>query len=64
MVIFFKKWKKYNEIQLTKNKMDIYIGKMTNHPPSPETIFFQKGSIIFWLLKFLVHKKYILNTNF
>ena len=22
MVIFYKKWKKYNEIQLTKNKMD------------------------------------------
>ena len=23
MVIFYKKWKKYNEIQLTKNKMDL-----------------------------------------
>ena len=22
VVIFFKKWKKYNEMQLTKNKMD------------------------------------------
>ena len=22
MVIFYKKWKKYNEIQLTKSKMD------------------------------------------
>ena len=28
--------KKYNEIQLTKNKMDLNIRKMTNHPPSPE----------------------------
>ena len=29
---------KYNEIQLTKNKMDLNIRKMTNHPPSPITI--------------------------
>ena len=35
MVIFYKKQKKYNEIQLTKNKMDLNIQKMTNHPPSP-----------------------------
>ena len=35
MVIFYKKWKKYNEFQLTKNKMDLNIRKMTNHPPSP-----------------------------
>ena len=33
MVIFYKKWKKFNEIQLTKNKMDLNIRKMTNHPP-------------------------------
>ena len=32
MVIFYKKWKKYNEIQLTKNKMDLNIRKITNHP--------------------------------
>ena len=37
MVIFYKKWKKYNEIRLTKNKMDLNSRKMTNHPPSPET---------------------------
>ena len=36
MVILYKKWKKYNEIQLTKNKMDLNIRKMTNHPPSHE----------------------------
>ena len=35
VVIFNKKWKKYNEIQLTKNKMDLNIRKMTNHPLSP-----------------------------
>ena len=34
MVIFYKKWKKYNETQLTKKK-DLNIRKMTNHPPSP-----------------------------
>ena len=26
----------YNEIQLTKNKMDLNIRKITNHPPSPD----------------------------
>ena len=36
MVIFDKKWKKYNEIQLTKNQMDLNIRKMTNHPLSLE----------------------------
>ena len=32
MVIFNKKFKKYNEIQLTKNKVDLNIRKMTNYP--------------------------------
>ena len=31
---------KYNEIQLTKNKMDLNNLKMTNHPPSPIRILF------------------------
>ena len=35
--IFYKKWKKYNEIQWTKNKMNLNIRKMTNRPPSPGT---------------------------
>ena len=30
---------KYNEIQLTKNKMDLNIRKITNHPPSPDIWF-------------------------
>ena len=34
MVIFYKKWKKCNEIQLTKDKMDLNNRKMTNHLPS------------------------------
>ena len=37
MVIFHKKCKKYNEIQLTK-KMDLNIKKITNRPPSPGII--------------------------
>ena len=47
MVIFYKKWKKYDEIQLTKNKMDLNIRKMTNHPPFPVTAF----TLNSWLLK-------------
>ena len=35
MVKFYKKWKKQNEIQLTKNKMDLNNLKITNHPPFP-----------------------------
>ena len=35
--IFYKKWKKYNEIQLTKSKMDLKIQKMTNHLSLPVT---------------------------
>ena len=38
MVIFNMKWKKYNEIQLTKNIMDLNIRKMTNHTPSKKDI--------------------------
>ena len=38
MVIFYKKWKKYNEIHLTKNKMDLNIRKMTNHQYTPKYI--------------------------
>ena len=34
MVIFYKRWKKYNDIQLTKNKMDLNNQKMKNHPSS------------------------------
>ena len=37
MVIFYKKWEKYNEIQLT-NKIHLNIRKMTNYPPSPSQI--------------------------
>ena len=36
MVVFYKKkWRKYNEIELTKNKTDLTNRKMKNHPPSP-----------------------------
>ena len=36
MVIFYKKSKKYNEIQLTRNKMDLNNQKIMHHPPSHE----------------------------
>ena len=32
--ILYKRWKKYNEIKCTKNKMDLNNRKMLNHPPS------------------------------
>ena len=34
MVIFYKKCKQYYEFKFKKNKMDLNIRKMTNHPPS------------------------------
>ena len=36
MAMFYKKWKKYYEIQLTKKYLNIR--KMKNHPPSPDII--------------------------
>ena len=52
MVVFYKKWKKYNEIQLLKNKMDLNIRKMTNHPPSPARFvcFFTLARVVLYLL--------------
>ena len=35
MVIFSEKWKKYNEIQLIQNKIDLNNEKIKNPPPSP-----------------------------
>ena len=34
MVVFYKIWKKYDEIQLPTNKMDLNNQKMENHQPS------------------------------
>ena len=34
MAVFYKIWKKYDEIQLTKNKMNLKNLKMKNQPPS------------------------------
>ena len=39
MVIFYKIWKKYNEIQLTKNKMDLNNRKITNQSLTPDIIY-------------------------
>ena len=35
MVKIYKKWKKDNEIQFTKKKMDFNNGKKSNYPPIP-----------------------------
>ena len=40
MVLFYELWKNYNEIKLTKNKMNLYNRKMTIHPPSPERLLY------------------------
>ena len=56
MVIFNKKWKKYNEIQFIKNKMDLNIQKMTNHPPSPA-----HEIIIIWVKTYVVSGKFNIN---
>ena len=47
MVKFYKKWKKYYEIQLTKNKMDLNNRKMKNHSPSPAIWSYHVMFIIF-----------------
>ena len=44
MIIFCKICKKYNEIQLTKNKMDLNNQKMKNHPYSPRSVIQQLDS--------------------
>ena len=36
MIALYKRCKKHNEIQLTKNKMDLDNRKMKNNPPSPK----------------------------
>ena len=56
MVIFYMKWKKYNEIQLTKNKMDLNIRKMKNHPPSPysEEIIIKQPSDIYMHISIII----------
>ena len=37
MMVFYNIWKKYNEIQLTKNKMDLNNRKMKNHLTKTKT---------------------------
>ena len=53
MVIVYKKWKKYNEIQLTKNKMDLNIRKMTKNQPSPELLNNQRINYCFNMKLFI-----------
>ena len=51
MARFYNKFKKYDEIQLTKNKMDLNKQKMINHPPSPQKIVIRNGCklLINWM---------------
>ena len=53
MVLFYKIWKKYNEIQLTKIKMDLNNRKMTKHPPFPVMTSYFTIFINFYLYVFL-----------
>ena len=59
MVIFYKKWKKYNETQLTKNKMELNIRKMTNHPPSPVNV-----KLLSWLVTRIKLELFQLETKY
>ena len=34
LLVFYKRWKKYHEIHLRKNKMNLNNRKMTHHPAS------------------------------
>ena len=36
MLVLYTRWKKHNEFQLTKNKMDLNNRIMINYPPSPD----------------------------
>ena len=41
MLVVYKKWKRYNEIQLTKNKIYLNDQKITNHPPSHGIVYYK-----------------------
>ena len=53
MVIFYKIWKKYNEIQLTKKQMDLHIRKMTYHPPIHDNlnIINKQNMVVFYKIR-------------
>ena len=48
MLIFYKNWKKYNEIQLTTNEMDLNNWKITNHPHSRVKSDYKVNVVYFW----------------
>ena len=52
VVLFYKIWKTYNEIQSTTNKMDLNNRKITNHPPSPVQRVENNNNIIIIILSF------------
>ena len=47
MLLLYRKWKKYNEIQLTKNKIDLNNQNFTNHPPSHIVDFKQNSNLLY-----------------
>ena len=47
-----KNWKKYNEIQLRKNKMDLDNLKISNHPPFP--VPYNSGNTLYTIIKELL----------
>ena len=57
MLVFHNIWKKYDKIQLTKNKMDLNNQKIKNHPPSPVFIIY-----LFRIIKYLTLLGYTFNS--
>ena len=45
MKVFYMKYKKYNQIQLTKNKMDSNNQIMKDHSPSPKKSLLKPNKI-------------------
>ena len=52
MLVFYKRWKKYNEIQLTKKQNGLQQPK--NHPPSP---------IIIIIIIIIINKIYFIRNG-
>ena len=51
MAIYYKKCKKYNEIQLTKNKMDLNIRKMPNNSPCTSVFQNTRATVVKNIMK-------------
>ena len=58
---YFKRWKKLNEIQLTKNKIAVNNQKMKTHPLSPGEQSYINASL--WLAACSVHRGQFLKVK-